>query len=118
MAYQTLWLVLDGQFELIHTLLGTIHLMSLDLRCEQREQPLGSITPTSKETEPTRFVERTRFVHAPKVESNPETEVVTVGDDDDDDCLIIEEQIEITEIKDEDDDEVDSLTFLTPSPQK
>ncbi|XP_062129416.1 uncharacterized protein LOC133841130 isoform X2 [Drosophila sulfurigaster albostrigata] len=80
--------------------------LSLDLRdivsyCgrhEQREQPLGSITLTPKETGPE------RFVHLPMVESKPETEAVTVLDDDDD-CVAIEVPTELIEIKDEDDEE-------------
>ncbi|KAH8302964.1 hypothetical protein KR044_012471, partial [Drosophila immigrans] len=82
--------------------------LSLDLRdivsyCgrhEQREQPLGSITLTPKETEPA-----ARFVHLPLVEAKPDPSVVTVLDDDDD-CIAIEEPTELIEIKDEEEDEV------------
>ncbi|KAL7733404.1 hypothetical protein ACLKA6_004889 [Drosophila palustris] len=78
--------------------------LSLDLRdivsyCgrhEQREQPLGSITLTPKESQPG------RLVHLPIVEHKPETRSKVI--DDDDDCVAIEVPTELIEIKDEDED--------------
>ncbi|KAH8370071.1 hypothetical protein KR093_002122, partial [Drosophila rubida] len=93
--------------------------LSLDLRdivsyCgrhEQREQPLGSITLTPKESEPT------RFVHLPIVEAKPEpapSAGVTVVEDDDD-CIAIEEPTELIEIKDEDEEEQVPTPPVQPS---
>lgn len=96
--------------------------LSLDLRdivsyCgrhEQREQPLGSITLTPKETE------STRFVHLPIVDSKAQAEKesatksieviddddeVDDADDDDDDCVAIEVPTELIEIKDDDEEQ-------------
>lgn len=96
--------------------------LSLDLRdivsyCgrhEQREQPLGSITLTPKETE------SARFVHLPIVDSKAQAEKesatksieviddddeVDDADDDDDDCVAIEVPTELIEIKDDDEEQ-------------
>lgn len=103
--------------------------LSLDLRdivsyCgrhEQREQPLGSITLTPKETEPA------RFVHLPIRTETANREV-----DEDDDCVAIEVPTELIEIKDDDEEpqkpcEVNkhndlkrpsATTTLPPSPLK
>lgn len=85
--------------------------LSLDLRdivsyCgrhEQREQPLGSITLTPKETD------TARIVHLPLVENKPEETngkaVEVVEDDEDDDCVAIEVPTELIEIKDDDEEQ-------------
>ncbi|EDW69437.1 uncharacterized protein [Drosophila virilis] len=84
--------------------------LSLDLRdivsyCgrhEQREQSLGNITLTPKETQ-----DAASFVHVPMVERKPEAtirEAVNVADDDDD-CVAIETPTELIEIQDDDDEQ-------------
>lgn len=85
--------------------------LSLDLRdivsyCgrhEQREQPLGSITLTPKETD------SARFVHLPLVETKPEETngktIEVVDDEEDDDCVAIEVPTELIEIRDDDEEQ-------------
>ncbi|KAH8415568.1 hypothetical protein KR222_005466, partial [Zaprionus bogoriensis] len=118
--------------------------LSLDLRdivsyCgrhEQRDQPLGSITLTPKESEPA------RFVHLPLVEAKPEESKgskasIEVVEEEDDDCVAIEVPTELIEIKDDDEEQekttppskrtelkrpspssVTATTTLPPSPLK